>query len=70
MKLYTNHAGEILNYGKNTFYAWSKPGEGDKEITVIPGVHIIEEGTEGESYGKEYLLRPGSYDFVVKEGAE
>lgn len=70
MKLYTDNAGETLNDRKDTFYAWSKPSKGDKEITVIPETHIVREVYETDRDGTGYLLRPGNYDFENWEGAE
>ncbi|MCY8636538.1 hypothetical protein MOD96_01815 [Bacillus sp. S17B2] len=70
MRLYTDDAGETLNYRKDNFFAWSKPSAGNKEITVIPEIHIVKEVYETERDGMGYLLHPSSYDFKNMEAAE
>ncbi|MBL3648790.1 hypothetical protein [Bacillus sp. RHFS10] len=69
MKLYTDKAGETLNGRKQTFYAWSKPNKGDKEINVRES-QIIDPVYENETDGMGYLLQAGDYDFKNQEGAE
>ncbi|MCY8947995.1 hypothetical protein [Bacillus atrophaeus] len=69
MKLYTDEAGETLNGRKQTFYAWSKPSEGDKEINV-KDLQIIDAFYQNETNGMGYLLRPGNYFEKREEGAE
>ncbi|MCR1990212.1 hypothetical protein NSA31_00090 [Bacillus subtilis] len=69
MKLYTDKAGECLNFKKRTFYAWRKPSEGDKEINVMES-QIIDEVYLSETNGEGYLLKSGDYDFKDWEGAE
>ncbi|MGP3749721.1 hypothetical protein ACTWKA_21975 [Bacillus sp. 3A_MP1] len=69
MKLYTDKAGENLNFKKRTFYAWRNPSKGDKEINVMKS-QIIDEVYLSEKNGEGYLLKPGDYDFKDWEGAE